>query len=181
MSEKSTLLSKEQLLAKIIVFVSIAIPTLIAILFKISPPEIETTFDWKVLPKFHAILNFSVSILLVMSFYFIKNKNVKAHKVCNVIALVLSALFLVSYVIYHTFTESTSFGGDGIIRYVYFFILLTHIALSAIILPIVLFTFLRAFLGQFDRHRKIARWTFPIWLYVSVTGVIVYLMISPYY
>ncbi|MGB0838995.1 MAG: DUF420 domain-containing protein [Chitinophagales bacterium] len=178
---QKTVFSNEQLWSKIIVGVSIVVPLLVVSIFYISPPNIETNFDWKILPKFHALLNGSVSILLLLSWYFIKQKKVKAHQTANVLALVFSAIFLVSYVTYHTFTESTSFGGEGIIRYVYFFILITHIVLSAIILPIVLFTFLRAFAGKFDQHRKIARWTMPIWLYVSITGVIVYFMIAPYY
>lgn len=181
MEEPQNIFSKEQFWAKVIVFVSIAVPVLIAILFKISPPDISTSFDFKILPKFHAFLNGSVAILLMLSFYFIKNKQVKAHKACNVTALVFSAMFLVSYVTYHTFTESTKYGGEGTLKYVYYFILLTHIVLSAIILPIILFTFLRAFVGKFEQHRKIARWTLPLWLYVAITGVLVYLMISPYY
>ena len=156
-------------------------PVLVAILFKVSPPDVSTDFDFKVLPKFHAFINGTVSLLLMMSFWFIKNKKRKAHKWCNISALILSALFLVSYVTYHTFTDSTKFGGEGLIKYIYYFILLTHIVLAAIILPIILFTFLRAFTGNFEKHRKIARWTLPLWLYVSITGVIVYLMISPYY
>jgi len=96
-------------------------------------------------------------------------------------AFFLSALFLISYVIYHSATESTSFGGAGLIRTVYFFILITHIVLAAAILPLILITMSRALSSRFDRHRKIARITFPLWLYVSVTGVVVYLMIAPYY
>ncbi|MBL7784569.1 MAG: DUF420 domain-containing protein [Chitinophagales bacterium] len=173
--------NNEQLWAKIIVIVSILVPVLVTLLFYVQPPQMANSFDFSVLPPFHAFLNGSVAVLLVLSFYFIKNKNVQAHKICNLTALVLSATFLVSYVTYHTFTESTKFGGEGAIRYIYYFLLLTHIVLAAIILPIILFTFLYAFANKFEQHRKIARWTFPLWLYVSVTGVIVYLMISPYY
>jgi len=164
-----------------IVVFSAIIVLLVGGLFVISPPDITLPFDPKIMPKFHAIINFCVSILLLFSLYFIKNKNIKLHQYCNVGAISLSALFLVSYVIYHTVSESTKFGGEGFIKYIYYFILLTHIILAAIILPIILFTFMRAFMGQFDRHKKIARWTMPLWLYVSITGVIVYLMISPYY
>lgn len=175
------LTSNEQLLTKIIVFLSVAVPVLVGIIFNVAPPQIDTSFDWKILPKFHALLNFGVTVLLLASWYFIKNKKVKAHQTCNVVALILSATFLVSYVTYHTFTESTKYGGEGLLKYIYYFILLTHILLSAIILPFILFTFLRAFLGKFEAHRKLARWTMPLWLYVSITGVLVYLMISPYY
>lgn len=164
----------------IVVFSAIVV-LLVGAMFMISPPDITLPFDSKIMPKFHAIINGTVSVLLLLSWYFIKKKNVKLHQYCNVSAIVLSAMFLVSYVIYHTVSESTKFGGEGIIKYVYYFILLTHIVLAAIILPIILFTFMRAFMGQFDRHRKIAKWTMPLWLYVSITGVIVYLMISPYY
>ncbi len=181
MADSNLAVQKEPLLTRLIVFVSIAIPALIAFLFKVAPPEIDHSMDLTVLPLFHALLNFTVSILLLASWYFIKNKKIKAHKTCNVIALVLSAMFLVSYVIYHSLTEPTSYGGEGLMKGIYYFILISHILLSAIILPIVLFTFLRAFTGQTERHRKLARWTMPIWLYVSITGVLVYLMISPYY
>ena len=166
--------------AGIVIFSAIVVG-LVGAMFIISPPDITLPFDPKIMPKFHAIINFCVSLLLMASLYFIKNKNVKLHQYCNVSALVLSGLFLISYVIYHSVSESTKFGGEGMIKYVYYFILLTHILLAAIILPIILFTFMRAFMGQFDRHRKIAKWTMPLWLYVSITGVIVYLMISPYY
>ncbi|MGB1204644.1 MAG: DUF420 domain-containing protein [Chitinophagales bacterium] len=166
---------------KIIVGVSIAIPALIAILFKVQPLNTELPFDVHLLPKLHALINATVTVLLLLSMYFIKNKNIKAHKLCNITALVLSAMFLVSYVTYHSLTEATSFGGEGVIKYIYFFILITHIILAALILPFILFTFLRAFTANFEQHRKIARWTWPLWLYVSITGVLVYLMISPYY
>jgi len=174
--------AKEKPLSVAIVVFSAIVVFLVAAMFQVAPPEnLTLPFDPKILPKFHAGINFTVSILLMLSFYFIKQKKINAHRICNISALVLSAMFLVSYVTYHTVSESTKFGGEGVIKYVYYFILLTHIALAAIILPIILFTFMRAFLGQYDKHRKIARWTFPLWLYVSITGVLVYLMISPYY
>jgi len=96
-------------------------------------------------------------------------------------AFVLSCIFLISYVVYHLFSAPTHYGGEGALKYIYFFILITHISLSAIIVPLVLFTMTRALQSRFDKHKRIARWTFPIWLYVAVTGVIVYLMLSPYY
>jgi len=172
---------KEERWSKVIVIVSIIIPVLIAVLFRMSPPDVQTDFNWKLLPRFHAFLNGSVFILLLLSWNFIKKGKMLAHKRCNVTALVCSAIFLVSYVTYHTMTESTKFGGEGLIKYVYFFILLTHIVLAAVILPFILFTFLRAFSGKFEKHKKMARWVMPLWLYVSATGVIVYFMISPYY
>ena len=153
----NTFVSSEQLWAKIIVAISITVPVLVTILAYVSPPDIKTSFDFSILPLF------------------------QAHRFCNLTALCFSAIFLVSYVTYHTFTEPTKYGGEGLMRSIYYFILLTHVVLAALILPLILFTFLRAFSGRFDAHRKLARWTFPLWLYVSVTGVIVYLMISPYY
>lgn len=172
---------KEQFWSKLIVFVSFAVILLIAVLTKVAPPSVDTNFDWYILPKLNASLNACVFCFLLASWYFIKNGKMKAHKTCNILALLCSAAFLVSYVIYHTMTESTSFGGEGAIKYIYLFILLTHIVLSAVILPFILFTFLRAFSGKFAKHKKLARWVMPLWLYVSASGVIVYLMISPYY
>lgn len=177
----SSLLSKEQLIAKLIVIISVAVPVLVALLFKMPQLKIQLPFDVYLLPKFHAFLNASVTVLLLSSLYFIKHKNIAAHRFCNLTALILSATFLVSYVTYHALTESTKYGGEGVMRYVYYFILLTHIVLAALILPLILFTFFRAFTGQFARHKQLARWTMPLWLYVSITGVIVYFMISPYY
>ena len=133
---------KNNIWDKIIVGVSIAVPVLVVILFNIQPLDIELPFDVHLLPKLHALINATVTILLLLSMYFIKSKNIKAHKACNITALVLSALFLVSYVTYHSLTEATPFGGEGAIKYIYFFILITHIILAALILPFILFTFL---------------------------------------
>lgn len=175
------MIKNEQFWSKAIVWVSVLLPVLVTALVYISPPKIDVGFDLQLLPKFHAFINGSVSLLLLASFYFIKQKNIAAHKACNVTALVLSALFLVSYVTYHSLTEPTRYCGAGIMRSVYFFILVTHIVLAATILPLILFTFLRAFTGNFEHHRRLAKWTFPLWLYVSVTGVVVYWMIAPCY
>lgn len=133
------------------------------------------------LPHLNATINGTVSILLVVGYILIRKGNRKAHQFVMTLAIVLSALFLISYVLYHTTHESTSYGGEGVMRTIYFFILLTHIVLAIVIVPLVLITFSRALMERFDKHRKIARITFPLWLYVSVTGVLVYLMISPYY
>ncbi len=133
------------------------------------------------LPKFHAFLNGSCAVLLVFGYIAVRQKRYKMHKTLMVTAFLLSSIFLVSYVIYHSQAPSTKFGGEGIIRLTYFVILVTHIVLAALILPLALFTISRSWRGEFAKHKKIARWTFPIWLYVAVTGVVVYLMISPYY
>ncbi len=144
---------------------------------------------------FHAILNSTTAILLLASLYFIKNKRIRAHRAANLTAVVLSAIFLISYVIYHSTNPSVKYGDlnhDGLLsadekiqagelRYVYYFILGSHIILSGIIIPLVLFTLQRAFQEKFERHKKLARVTWPLWFYVAVTGVIVYVMISPYY
>lgn len=133
------------------------------------------------LPKLNAIINGTCAILLMTSFYFIMNKNVRMHKVLNITALVLSSFFLISYLIFHSAGVETKYGGMGYIRYVYYFILITHIILAAIVLPLVLMSFYRGMKMQVEKHRKLVRWTFPIWLYVTISGVLVYLMISPYY
>lgn len=135
------------------------------------------------LPALNAILNSISAILLITGYVFIRQKNIKAHKTSMISAFITSTLFLTSYLIYHFSKElgPTRFQGEGIIRPVYFFILLTHTALAIAIVPLVFVTFSRALKKRFDLHRKIARWTLPIWLYVSVTGVIVYLMLYQLY
>jgi putative membrane protein len=135
------------------------------------------------LPALNAILNSVSAILLITGFFFIRQKNIKAHRASMISAFVTSTLFLTSYLIYHFSKElgPTRFQGEGIIRPVYFFILITHTALAIAIVPMVFVTFSRALKKRFDLHQKIARWTLPTWLYVSVTGVIVYLMLYQLY
>jgi len=133
------------------------------------------------LPKLNAMINGTCTVLLLASYYFIRQKNIRVHKILNIITLLLSSCFLISYLIFHSAGVETKFGGEGPIRYVYFFILITHIILAAIVLPLVLLSFTRGMKMQVEKHRKIVRWSFPIWLYVTITGVVVYLMISPYY
>jgi putative membrane protein len=186
---------KEKNLTIPIVIISVAIPAAVAFILLVPGIKIDFGFNTHVLPLFHAILNSTTAILLLSSLYFIKSGQVKAHKTANLVAVVLSTLFLVSYVIYHSSNPSVKYGDinhDGILsdseklqagalRYVYYFILSSHIILSGVIVPLVLFTLQRAFQGKFDRHRRLARITWPVWLYVAVTGVVVYLMISKYY
>lgn len=162
---------------KLIIVLSVAIPLAVAALFGIKIDG----YDFSFLPPIYAGINGLTAFLLIMAVVAIKKGNRGLHENLMKTCITLSALFLVMYVIYHMTSASTSFGGEGSIRYVYFFILITHIILSIIIIPLVLFTFVRALSKQFDRHKRLARITFPIWLYVAVTGVIVYLMISPYY
>jgi len=141
----------------------------------------DTSIDFSFLPPFYSSLNALAAVILIASLYFIKNKNVKAHKQANFLALGVSVLFLLCYVVYHTTTPETKYGGEGNIRYVYFFFLITHIILAAVSLPFILFTFIRGYTGQIEKHRKMAKWVYPIWLYVAITGPICYLMLRPYY
>ncbi|HRN42859.1 MAG: DUF420 domain-containing protein [Flavobacteriales bacterium] len=162
----------------LIILLSIVVPVAVAVLYVL--PKTETTL-FSFLPMLNATINGTTFFVLIAALVAIKNKNVVLHKRLMWTALILSVLFLLSYVLYHATTPSTSFGGEGTIKYVYFFILLTHILLSAIVVPLVLLTLVRALAEKFDQHRKLAKITLPIWLYVTLTGVLVYLMISPYY
>jgi len=164
-----------------IAIVSIAVPLVVVFLFFLKPPQLNLGLDLRLLPAFHAALNFTTALLLLAGYYCIRTGRRTIHKYCMITCFVLSCIFLTSYVVYHTFSPPTHFGGEGVIKYVYFFILITHISLSAIIIPLVLFTMTRALQDRFEIHKRIAKWTFPIWLYIAVTGVIVYAMLSPYY
>ena len=128
-------------------------------------------------PTLNALLNATATVLLLCGYACIRRRNVPAHRACMIAALVASALFLVSYLVYHSQAGSRPYTGTGPVRAIYFFILITHVVLAAVNLPMVLVTVARAARGQFARHRAIARWTYPVWLYVSVTGVLVYLML----
>ncbi len=143
--------------------------------------KIDLGIDFSFLPPVHASLNALTAVILVFAFWQIKNQRVEAHRRAIYAAMVCSALFLVSYVLYHFTTPETRYGGTGIWRTVYFFVLITHVILAAVILPFILLTFNRAYTGQYARHRRIARWVFPLWLYVAVTGPICYLMLRPFY
>ena len=158
---------------------SILVPVAVAIMYLMPKPELE--LDLKIIPFINAILNAIVSVLLIVGFTFIVNKKVDAHKKTMLAAFACSGLFLVLYVVYHSLSKETHFGGEGWIRPVYFFLLITHIILAAVSFPLILITLSRALQQRFDKHKKIAKIVFPIWLYVTVTGVIVYLMIAPYY
>ena len=134
-----------------------------------------------VLPHLNAILNASSAALLTTGYFFIRRKRISAHRNCQVTALVTSALFLVSYIVYHYHHGATRFEGQGIVRPIYFTLLFTHTVLAGVIVPFVLITAYRAARGRFRQHKRIARWTLPMWLYVSVTGVVVYLMLYHLY
>jgi|TARA_B110000902_G_scaffold57066_1_gene66629 putative membrane protein len=172
----------DKLFFRIAMVVSIVVFVLVVLLNKrvLNPPLEFPDFIYR-LPLLHAIINGTCAVLLILSLRAIKAKNVAKHKALNLTAFGLSALFLISYVIYHFFVPETTFGGEGPLRYIYYFILISHIILAAGVLPLILLSFWYALNEKIDKHRKIVRFTFPIWLYVAVTGVVVYLMISPYY
>ena len=157
---------------------SIIIPIAVAGLFTVKIPGVERL---GFLPPIYATLNAITAILLVLAVIMIKKGNQRVHERLMKTAIAFSVIFLVLYVIYHMTSDSTTYGGEGTLRYIYFFLLISHILLSIIVIPFVLITYVRAISGRFIMHKKIARITFPLWLYVAVTGVIVYLMISPYY
>ena len=177
-------MENERNIKRFIWTMAVVIPAAVALLFLIPPVENlsdEVKASLYLLPKLNAYFNGTAFLCLIGAFIAIKNKNIKVHRAFTTTALILSMLFLVSYVAFHLTTESTKFGGEGWIRTVYFIVLISHILLSTGIIPLVLFTYVRGLGMQVEKHRKIAKITWPIWLYVTATGVIVYWMISPYY
>ena len=167
---------------KWIVVLSVAIPLVVALLFGVNLRKLGYDVEpLSFLPPIYATINGITAVLLVLAVVAIKKGKVTLHENLMKTAIACSVAFLGMYVAYHMTSDSTKFGGEGIIKYVYYFILITHIILSVIIIPLVLITYVRALAQVFDKHKKIAKITFPIWLYVAVTGVIVYLMIAPYY
>lgn len=168
-------LEKEKKYNKWIVVLSIVIPIVVALLFRV-----KIDFELPVfLPPIYAAINAITALVLVIAVYMIKSGNRNTHERLMKFAIVLSVLFLVMYVLHHITSDSTSY--EGAYRGVYLFILISHIVLSVAVIPFVLITYVRAITNNIERHKKIARITFPLWLYVAVTGVVVYLMISPYY
>ena len=162
----------------LVIAASVLVPVVVAILFTVRIPDAEPlTF----LPPIYAGINAVTSLLLIAALYFIKNGQRKIHETLMKVCIGLSLIFLVMYIAYHMTTDPTPFGGEGVIKYVYYFILISHILLSIIVIPLVLTSYTRAISSEFISHKKISKITFPVWLYVAVTGVIVYLMISPYY
>jgi len=170
--------SNEKKYNKLIVVLSVAIPIVVAALFGIKIPNVEPlTF----LPPIYASTNALTALVLVIAFWAITNKKIKLHQRLMQFAIILSILFLTMYVAYHMTSDSTKYGGEGVMKYVYYIILITHIVLSVIVIPFVLITYVRAITNNIEQHKKIARITFPLWLYVAVSGVLVFIMISPYY
>lgn len=175
--------AKDSLWVPLIVIISIVIPIAVAGLFLL--PE-----DWKLqigsanvrsLPFFHAVLNGSTAVLLVIGLFFIKNKNVQWHRYVMLGAFALSAVFLISYVVSHISNPDAKFGGEGWVRPLYFFILISHIVLSIPVLPLAMFAIYRGLTGEIQKHKAVVKYTYPIWLYVAITGVLVYLFMAPYY
>ncbi len=165
-----------------IIIVSIVIPVAVALLFSVRLKDFGINVaPLSFLPPIYATINGITAILLLLAVNAIKKGKRLLHERLMTAAIACSVVFLVMYVAYHMTAEATKFGGEGAIRYVYFFLLISHIILSISIIPLVLFTYVRALSEQFDKHKKLAKITFPLWLYVAVTGVIVYLMIAPYY
>lgn len=158
---------------------SVAIPGVVAMLY--FGPKFSPGTDLRVLPRIYSSLNLLTAVILVLALVAIRRKRIMLHKKLMFSALIMSVLFLVLYVIYHATSESVKYGGVGLIRYVYFTILISHILLSATIIPLVLITLIRALRSDFEKHKRIAKWTWPLWFYVAISGVIVYFMISPYY
>ena len=162
----------------LVIAASVLVPVVVAILFTVRIPDAKPlTF----LPPIYAGINGLTSLLLIAALYFIRNGQRKIHELLMKLCIGLSLIFLVMYIAYHMTTDPTPFGGEGVIKYVYYFILISHILLSIVVIPLVLTSYTRAISSEFISHKKISKITFPVWLYVAVTGVIVYLMISPYY
>lgn len=175
------ILKKNDKLANIFVGVVSIIVFLAVVALKNIALGASPAFDIHIFAHINAVINSIVSILLVLGLMAIKSRKPELHKRIMMSAIIFSVLFLLSYICHHLLAGDTKFGGDGWVRPVYFFILITHIILAAVILPFILFTSYRALIAEWPAHKKLARLTWPIWFYVSVTGVIVYLMISPYY
>ncbi len=175
----------DKLASRIITIVSVVVLIVVVVLqskvLNIFPDKGSIPVWVFSLPKLNAFINGTCSVLLLLSLYFIKRKDIQTHKKINILTFILSSLFLVSYIIFHATGIKTTYGGEGSIRIVYYFILSTHIVLAAVVLPLVLFSFQKGLQMQVESHKKLVRWTYPIWLYVTISGVIVYIMISPYY
>ena len=176
MLQENTALEKE--LNKFAYVISVLVLLLVVMMRRI---KIETDIDFGFLPAFHSSLNALTAVLLVIALIFVKQKKIKAHRNVMFAALISSTLFLLSYVIYHFTTPETLYCGEGSIRILYFILLITHVLLAAVIFPFILFTLIRGYTQQVEKHKKMARWVFPIWLYVAITGPVLFLMLRPCY
>lgn len=175
------LIARNDRMARLLILtVSLVVFIAVVVLGKVQVP-VSKGFDVHIFARINAIINSMVSVLLVAGLAAVRKRHYKLHRNLMFAAIILSVLFLVSYICHHLFAGDTRYGGEGSVRYVYYFILITHIILAAVILPFILFTAYRALTGEWGRHRKIAKLTWPVWLYVAISGVVVYLFISPYY
>lgn len=172
---------KDRNFTPLIITIAIVINVIIAILFFIPKKDHDIPFDVTLLPRLNAILNSFTFVFLLAALYFILKKNITVHRNFIFAAFTTTALFLISYLTYHSLAPSTSFGGEGIIKSVYYFVLISHILLAPIVVILALFSLVWGLTAKVQKHKKIARWTMPIWLYVSLSGVLVYILISPYY
>lgn len=174
---------RDKFFIPLIVVLSILVPLVVTALM-LLPDSMRLEFggaDLRSLPFLHAVINGSTAILLFVGFVMIKNKKIAWHRISMLSAFLLSAFFLISYVISKLSNSPVSFEGEGVVRFLYFFILITHIALSIPVLPLALLAIYRGITGEFEKHVKIVKWTFPIWMYVAITGVLVYVFMMPYY
>jgi len=171
----------DKIVIPIIVALSLVIPLVVLLLMNLNVRYNLLGLDVGTFPFFHAVINACTALLLLAGYFLIKIGDMKWHRNVMITAFGLSCVFLVSYVISKISNDPVPYGGEGILRPIYFFILISHIVLSGIIVPLVLFTMYRGLTKQYIKHKKVARWTFPIWFYVSVTGVLVYIFMLPYY
>lgn len=174
-------IAKNDRLAKILIITLSTVVFALVVLMRKVKLDIDFGFDTHVFPAISALLNSIVAILLLAGLFFIKRKQQTYHRTAMMLAVLSSVLFLVTYVLYHFTTPETAYGGEGFSKIVYYIILFTHIALAGTILPFILFAVYRALTGEYQKHKKLTRWVWPVWFYVSVTGVVVYFMISPFY
>ena len=168
-------------LAGAVYAVSAAVCLLVLVLVLAPQLVVVEGLDVSPLPRAHAVINGATALLLLLGYSFIRRGQIGRHRVAMVAAFGLSCIFLLSYLVYHAQAPDARFGGEGIVRVFYFAVLVSHIVLASLVLPLALYTVARALREEFPRHRRVARWTLPVWLYVAVTGVIVYLMMAPYY
>ena len=179
---KAEKVMSDKLVFRLIMAISVIVLVAVIILNKkiLPVPETIPAFVYK-LPRLNAMINGTCSVLLLFSLYFIKQKKITIHKKINITAFILSSVFLLSYITYHWLAQETSFPKDNPLRPLYLTILISHIILAAVVLPLILLSFHKGLQMQVEKHKKLVRWSYPIWLYVTITGVVVYMMISPYY
>jgi len=169
---------KEKMLNRLAIGVSIIVFLVVGMMRRV---KISTDIDFSFLPLVNATINSTTTLILILGLWMIKKKNIQAHRRLMTTAIVLSALFLVSYVLYHFTTPETKYGGEGLSRTIYLILLGTHIVMAGAILPFILFVYIRALTGQYERHKRLARLVFPFWLYVAISGPVIYFMLRPYY